>query len=301
METYSRIVGICFLPSLAVLTIPAKEIDYRKVFNVSFAVLFIILLLNVLMGIEHDFNGRTAGFMSMYSISFGHLGVTLGMFSIYKLLYEKAENKYWQIMSVLGIVLGTYIMYTSGTRSPLIAYVICVVFILYVKNKLKYLYAFLSLLIVGAISLIYFKPQYGGGQTSSFLARVTNMLVSGDSSGRGTLYQEGIKIFTENPIFGGRILFFDGMYPHNIFLEVLMSLGIVGLIIYFLFFKNCINFIFIIKKYSENNVEVVWVTVLWLQYFILSLFSYNIHSSPEIWYYTAMVLVFNKKAIAEKV
>lgn len=298
-ETYLRIVGISFIPALAVLTIPTQEINYKKIFQFVYCILFVILFLNVLVGINHDTQGRSSGFMSMYSISFGHLGVSLALFSIYSIFHEPFEQKYKQIIPILGVILGTYIMYTSGTRSPLIAYVLCVCFLFYVKNKLKYLYAFLFLLIVGAIALVYFKPQYDGGQASSFLSRVTKMLVSGDSSGRGGLYEQGIKIFTENPIFGGRILYFDGMYPHNIFLEVLMSLGIIGLIIYFIFFKNCINFILKIKTFSINHVEVIWVAVLWLQYFILSLFSYNIHSSPEIWYFTAMILVLNKKAITE--
>ncbi len=299
IETYLRIVGISFLPALAVLTIPIQEINYKKVFQFVYYILFTILLLNVLYGIDHDTQGRSSGFMSMYSISFGHLGVSLTLLSIYTIFYESVDQKYKLIIPILGVILGTYIMYASGTRSPLIAYAFCICFLFYVKNKLKYLYAFLFLLIVGAIALIYFKPQYDGGQASSFLSRVTKMLVSGDSSGRGALYQQGINIFTEHPILGGRILYFDGMYPHNIFLEVVMALGIVGLIIYFLFFKNCINFILKIKAFSMHHVEVIWVAVLWLQYFILSLFSYNIHSSPEIWYFTAMILVFNKKAITE--
>jgi O-antigen ligase len=125
------------------------------------------------------------------------------------------------------------------------------------------------------------------------------MIVSGDSSGRGELYQQGIKIFSENPIFGGRILYFDGMYPHNIFLEILMATGIVGLILYLYFFKDCVNFMFRLKEYSITNPHTVWVPILWLQYFILSLFSYNLHSSSEVWYLTAMILVLNKKTITE--
>ncbi len=298
IETYLRIIGICFIPSLAVLMIREEDIDYNKIFKIVYYVLFILLLLNILVGIKHDNQGRTSGFFSMYSISFGHIGVSLALLSVYKILYEEVQNKFWHLIPFFGIIIGTFIMYTSGTRSPLIAYVLCLSFIFYAKNKLKYLSAFIFLLVSFAISLIYFKPHYDGSQSSSFFSRVAKMIVSGDSSGRGELYQKGIAIFTENPIFGGRILYFDGMYPHNIFLEILMAMGIFGMILYFFFVKNCLQFILKIKKHSVENVPIVWIVLLWLQYFILSLFSYNIHSSPEIWYFTAMILVLNNRTNA---
>jgi O-antigen ligase len=299
IETYLRIMGITFIPTLAVLTIREKDINYTLFMNFVYYTLFIVLLLNVSIGIEYDHQGRSAGFMSMYCISFGHLGVSLAIISIYKLLFE-SKAKYLHIIPSVGVILGLYILYASGTRSPLIAFILCLFFLFFLKSNLKYIISFLILLATSILALIYFKPQYEDvGQSSSFLNRVTNMIVSGDSSGRGELYQQGIKIFSENPIFGGRILYFDGMYPHNIFLEILMATGIVGLILYFFFFKDCVNFMFRLKEYSITNPHTVWVPILWLQYFILSLFSYNLHSSSEVWYLTAMILVLNKKTITE--
>jgi O-antigen ligase len=299
IETYLRIMGITFIPTLAVLTIRQKDINYTLFMNFVYYTLFIVLLLNVSIGIEYDHQGRSAGFMSMYCISFGHLGVSLAIISIYKLLFE-SKAKYLHIIPSAGVILGLYILYASGTRSPLIAFILCLFFLFFLKSNLKYIISFLILLATSILALIYFKPQYEDvGQSSSFLNRVTNMIVSGDSSGRGELYQQGIKIFSENPIFGGRILYFDGMYPHNIFLEILMATGIVGLILYLYFFKDCVNFMFRLKEYSITNPHTVWVPILWLQYFILSLFSYNLHSSSEVWYLTAMILVLNKKTITE--
>lgn len=299
IETYLRIIGITFIPSLAVLTIKEKDIDYSFFFNFVYYTLYVILLLNVLVGIKYDYHGRSAGFMSMYSISFGHLGVSLALLSIYKLLY-KEKAKYTQPINIIGVILGLYILYASGTRSPLIAFILCLCFVFYLKNKLKYLGVFLLLLFTGVLALIYIKPQFlDDGHSSSFLNRVTNMIVSGDSSGRDVLYQQGIKIFAENPFFGGRILYFDGMYPHNIFLEVLMAMGVTGLILYSFFLKKCIIYLLKLKKIKENNEQVFWISILWFQYFVLSLFSYNIHSSPEVWYLTAMILVLSKKTIPE--
>lgn len=297
-EVYLRIIGITFIPALAVLTIKEKDVDYISFLNFVYYILFFILLLNAFVGINYN-NGRSSGFMSMYSISFGHLGVSLALLSIYKLLH-KVKTKYMMALPFLGVLLGLYILYASGTRSPLIAFIICLCFMFYLENKLKYLGLFLLSLCIGIISLLYFRPQDNTVEnSSSFFSRVTNMIVNGDSSGRGELYQQGIKIFTENPIFGGRILYFDGMYPHTIFIEVLMAMGIFGMVLYLFFFKNCVIYLLELKKFKENSEPVFWVSILWLQYFVLSIFSYNIHSSPEIWYLTAMILVLSKKTITE--
>lgn len=298
-EIYLRIIGITFIPSLAVLTIKEKDIDYSLFLKCIYYVLYIILLINVFVGIKYNFQGRSSGIMSMYSISFGHLGVSLALLSIYKLLYE-VKRGYMLAIPILGTILGLYILYASGSRSPLIAFILCSCFIFYLKNKLKYLGLFLLFLCTAVASLIYFRPQNTAiDHSSSFLNRVSDMIVSGDSSGRGELYRQGITIFTENPIFGGRILYFDGMYPHTIFIEVLMATGIIGLLLYLFFFKDCINFLLRLKKYSLHNSYSVWISLLWLQYFLLSFFSYNIHSSPEIWYLTAMILVLGKKTITD--
>ncbi len=296
VETYLRIIGITFIPAFAVLNLKKVDIDFKLSYAIIYMIVLVVLVLNVLIGIQHDNQGRSSGFMSMYSISFGHWGVSLTLLSLYQLLYKLIKNKFFQVCAVLGFFVGLYIMYASGTRSPFVALIIGVFFLLLSKNKRKILFAFSGLLFIGMLSLVVLQPQFSGENESSFFSRVTKSITTGDSSGRGSLYQQGIQIFSGNPIFGGRILYEDGMYPHNIFLEVVMATGILGFVLYFLFFKKCMQYIYNVKGISENSPEIVWVLVLWLQYFILSLFSYNLHSSPEIWYLSALILVLNKES-----
>ncbi len=296
IETYLRIIGITFIPSFAVLNFKKSDIDFKLAYVIIYHIIFIVLVLNILIGIKHDHQGRSSGFMGMYSISFGHWGVSLAVLSLYQLLYKFIANKYFQIIAVLGFFIGMYIMYASGTRSPFVALVLGVLFLLWVKNKQKVLFGFLTLLFIGVVALVILNPQFSGENESSFFARMTKSITTGDSSGRGSLYQQGIQIFREHPIVGGRILYENGMYPHNIFLEVLMATGIVGFVLYFLFFKKCIQYIYNVKSVSEKYPEIIWILVLWVQFFTLSLFSYNLHSSPEIWYLSAMVLILNKES-----
>lgn len=294
IETYLRILGITFLPSFAILNLKRQDFNFKISFQVIFFLVLLVLLLNVLVGIEHDYHGRSSGFMSMYSISFGHWGVTLSLLSLYQIIYKEIQEKYFLYLSYFGFILGLYIMYASGTRSPLVALIIGICFLFYSKNFKKILYVFLGTMILSGGLLVVFNPQSAGTNGSSFFARVTKSIKTGDSSGRGDLYEQGIEIFKQSPVTGGRILYADGMYPHNVFLEVLMATGVIGFIVYFLFFKDCIKYIINVRTVGEIYPETIWIAVLWVQYFILSLFSYNLHSSPEVWYLTAMILVLNK-------
>lgn len=295
-ETYLRIIGITFIPALAVLHFKKSDIDFKLSYIVVYTVILLVLVLNILFGIQHNYQGRSSGFLSMYSISFGHWGVSLALLSLYPLLYKIITNNFFRVIAVLGFFIGLYIMYASGTRSPFVALIVGILFLLWSKNKRKISYGFIALIFIGMLSLAIVKPQFSGENKSSFFTRITKSITTGDSSGRGTLYQQGLQIFKDYPLLGGRILYEDGMYPHNIFLEVLMTTGVVGFVLYLLFFKKCLLYIGKSKEISNKYPEITWVLVLWIQYFILSLFSYNLHSSPEIWYLSAMVLILNKES-----
>ena len=294
IETYLKILGVTFLPSLAILNLKRQDFNFKISFKIIFFLVLLVLFLNILFGIEHDKNGRSSGFMSMYPISFGYWGVTLVLLSLYQILYKVISQKYFLYLSYLGVIIGLTIIYASGTRSTLVAIIVGAFFLFYSKGMKKIMYSFTIAIIFGVIALLVYNPQTIGNKASSFFTRVTQTIKTGDSSGREVFYELAIQIFKQNPIIGGRILYADGMYPHNVFLEVLMATGIIGFVVYFLFFKDCIKYIIKVKSVAEIYPETIWIAVLWIQYFILSLFSYNLHSSPEVWYLTAMVLVLNK-------
>ncbi len=167
-EIFIRIIGICFVPSLAILMLNEKKIDYNLVFKIVYCVVFVILLTNVVMGIKYDSHGRSSGFLSMYCISFGHVGVTLALMSVYYLLFKINKNIYVFILMLLGVLLGVYIMYSSGTRSPLIACLVCVSYMFFFKKKYVQLFIFFSILLVSIFLIIYFNPHFTNEGGSSF-------------------------------------------------------------------------------------------------------------------------------------
>ncbi len=69
----------------------------------------------------------------------------------------------------------------------------------------------------------------------------------GDASGRQQLWSMAYEEFKHHPFFGGRVEV-SGIYPHNVFLELLMATGIFGFLLFLIIlFKSFIRGIRAIK------------------------------------------------------
>ncbi len=293
-EIYIRVIGVCFLPSLAILTCNPKYLNYQFISKNVYLVFFLILLLNVFIGIEYNNQGRSSGILSTYSISFGHYGTTLTLFSLYYLFFKNKNTIVEILVFLMGCILGIYIIYTSGTRGPLVALMVALGYILYLKANLKYVLAFIVFFILLILTIYFLNIQVETTGENAFFSRLNSMIVSGNSSGRGDLYKQAITIFKNNPFFGGPFLLNNGMYAHNFILDILMSMGVFGLLIFMVFYKNSLFFVFKIKNSINSNLDIVWVTIIFVQFVIFSSFSSSLFDSPEFWYLTAMTMVLFK-------
>lgn len=295
-EIIERILLIGYLPSLAVLINGKYKLNYIRIFKYIFIILFIVLFINIVAGIEPDRFGRSSGLHSIYSISFGHIGVSLVLLSAYYLMFIKSESRF-KILSLLGIFIGLYVLYASSTRSPFLALLICSVVLLVLKRNYKLIVSGIILFLSGIGLLYIIHPKEIQGQ-NSFFPRLYNAVFEGDTSLRGELYNKAIINFLENPIFGKSILFSDGTYAHNVYLETLMAMGIVGFIVLLVLHFFVLKKIFLFKN-TVYNKDKVWILILFIQYFVLSLTSYNVYNSPDVWYYLSMLLAINLKNYEE--
>ncbi len=153
---------------------------------------------------------------------------------LYKLIYQK-PNKKEKIYLYLTLSVAFGLFFLGATRGALVAVLIGLLSLIYfgtVKNRLKF-----SFLFVLAIPLIIYGVEATG---SAIFERSLNTVETGDSSGREPLWNAAIEEFINNPILGGRIEV-SGIYPHNIFLEILMATGTVGFIIFLIIMIWCIK------------------------------------------------------------
>lgn len=280
-ENIFRILFMILLPSIALLCINYNKIDFKSIAKYSVTILCGLLVINYIYGyikLDHIF--------STYYIMYGHIGASLFIISLFLLLFCKKD--YNSFFLFFCLFLGLFNVIQSMARSPIVAIAVCSLYMIILKENKKYLLYIITLILL-FIGLIILHEHYGNEQITSF-NRMYKSIAHGDTSSRGPLYSRAIEIFNLNRWFGGRILFEDGVHPHNIFLELLMGTGILGLIIYFLKFWPVVKNAALFWKIQKGNIYYKLIFALFLQYFTLVQTSCNLFNIPEFLYFSSMII-----------
>ncbi|MFC6267726.1 O-antigen ligase family protein [Frigoriflavimonas asaccharolytica] len=284
-EIYIRIIVIALVPSVALLFIDYKKINFSLVAKGFFYVLTTMLMLNLIYAAVTPYGIQIRYIFSMYYISYGHLGTTLALLSIFFLFFKPKEISTYLLY--FGLILGIVTIMIAGARSPFLAIMVVIPYLLILKKNYKLIALFLILLLLSVIIIYIF------GKSDDFhlmfIDRTYLWLFEGDNSLRTPLFETAIGIFKSNPILGGRTHFEDGMYPHNIVLELLMATGIFGFVLY------CIKFIPVVRNlkiYSRKNTNLYYILffTLFLQYFVLVCTSFTLYSVPEFLYFSSIII-----------
>lgn len=299
-EIYYRIIIIILFPSIALMLINYKKYDLLLIVKYIFYIHLIMLSLNFVFGLLLPHDGLRFQFIfSMYYISCGHLGATLAIISFFFLIFENEKNPPFFIL-FYGLFLGVLTIILATARSPILALMLVFFYLLIVKRRIKFIIYFIFFLISFLIGLYF----YGKMDLDNviFLNRTYKWIFEGDNSLRTPLYNHAIEVFGKNVLWGGRILYEDGGYPHNIFLELLMGTGVIGFTFYFLKFAPVIKNLEFVFSNQNNRVYVLFFA-LFLQYFILSLTSYSVFSVSEFLYYSSIIIgiINNKKIINNEI
>lgn len=221
----------------------------------------------------------TSSFGSNY-LALGKMAAIVGiiLFSYLLLLANKRKAK---VVAVSVFLVSVYTLLTSGGRMPVISFVICILLLLSlgikfngfefkdIKIKKKTLvFSFSGLLFVPI--LINFMENNG----NVFLSRLLSLFDDGNS--RSEHYNHAWNAFTESNLLGvgsGGYLpftnsFGERAYPHNIILEFMAELGLIGLISFMLLLAIALVRYF---KYFYNRHNFYSITILLL--FIYSLLN----------------------------
>lgn len=259
----------------AIIIIPEKERLKR----------FFILLLNlsfifVVAGIKTymiDYNG---GFVRIFGGNYLGLGylVSLGSLLIIAFYLLFARNIFLKIISIILYVLFLYLLLVSGGRGPLLVSLIPLIALLIMGIKINYscLYIYryniiIIFLVIFSISLLIFLIF----NSSGFLTTINRLKrvfyeEGGDSSLHTRLiyYKKSIEFWLDNKVFGHGIGSFPilmnhggvRLYPHNLFLEIMVELGFLGLI-FFLIFTGYIFYIFF---NTSDFIKKPWYIIIFL-------------------------------------
>jgi O-antigen ligase len=106
---------------------------------------------------------------------------------------------------------------------------------------------------------------------------------------RVDLWEGALRQFKTNPIFGDSFINNVGnFYSHNIIMDVLMSVGIVGSIPFFIYFLA--PFYYLIRLPSEKKRAISVLFVVFLAALMLYMTSGGLFTAAEFWILSAAVI-----------
>jgi len=153
-------------------------------------------------------------------------------------------------------------------------------------------------------------------QETPFYYRIENIihLVGGDNVQDGSIedrvgmFETGIRLWSQKPLLGWgfdsfRYVSGYGTYSHNNYIEILVNTGIIGFIIYHIFYIN--NIIICIKKYLINNIEdrkkQLMLSLIGMLLLLLWSFGAVSYTSKITWLWTGFILgVIDSNSFIEK-
>lgn len=232
---------LCILPYMICRRIHWEDIDIKKLLWFLFFVLLAGLVISyrqisqmLLMG-ENAYESRFNANDLLDTIGYGHMALSfiLVCFSL-SCMYKEA----WRYAFIIPILFGILSMGLANSRSPFVALMAILSIYAIVKLNVKILLSVilicvLFILNINSINLL-FKEHFHSAFIERFLTIFEFSMQN--SSGRDAFYKEGMDLFLQHPIFGRAILLMGelkGGYVHNLFLEVLMSTGMIGCLFFF--------------------------------------------------------------------
>lgn len=197
-------------------------------------------------------SGSYTGFTRQTAYISGYLvfGIALAVF-----LRNKFRRKSLNVSLSISIFIMLFGLFLGSKRAHLafmiLSFLITYLFSTNIKKFFSQLIKVTSWVIIGLMGFIllilYYTPNPNspiGKMFYRFTYTIEGFLTGDDiTGGRTTLYKYAIELFNDNPIFGigwrkyneltfGLLSSTSGSHPHNIYLQLLTELGIIGLILF---------------------------------------------------------------------
>lgn len=318
-EIFYFYIGNILVPAIAVL-MTFRFCDKREIVKYSF---YVLLIDNILITFVYFFQnkwifspeilikraaiiGTSDDIFIINPISFGIYGGYLFLTSNSLILFLKELVP--KPVIITGLIFGFVNLILSTSRGPFlftfIGLIVLVFLFLYFSKKTLGLWrkVFISLFITFITLFISISSINQNGVEIGIIQRALNSkenLQSGEKEERNELFAEGFNMFLENPLFGKKVVLDStASYPHNVFIEILMSTGVLGFSFYIITLF-CL-FIKFLNINSYSNSFIFFLSVFILSYGI-SLTTGNLYQSVECWMLMILILTFreNKSVIAQ--
>lgn len=299
---YSFAFGVCLIPTIAIYSI-RNQIN----FILSIKVLFWMLLLSNLCliysilsvgqwsiigvivsraNVITEIDGVEKSIIN--PITIGFYGQLLAITSIHLVNFPVFIKKNMKFLLFASAIIGILNLILGASRGPFAIFILLLIFELYLVPKQKKAPITFYLKVIGFCCIFFsLTPYIDMGEDIKLFNRISETFEArqeGEKEERDYLFESAVRQFTESPIVGDafvtRYFYLYNSYSHNIIIDVLMSLGLIGFIIFSGFIYQIIRKIrIILNKFSEYSIYVI----LFVAQFLMAMLSGSLFLSNEFW------------------
>lgn len=276
------------------------SVDFEKLFKWCIIIVtvssFLTGFVNTSMLAKSDIGWRVNANAALNTISTGQLGLSGFILSGFLLINKKLKT-IWKILVIGILIMNVLIIFRAGSRGPILTGIVVVG--VYLLGATRYKMLNISLLSLACLLSAYFInyiEHFVYEIAPVIHYRLFDKTAEEQLYGRDILYEQAYNAFLSSPIYGEYFALYSngGMWwCHNIILESMMQLGIIGLIlmlyiIYQSFFKTV--------TLISNKDSYYWLALLLIQGIMFTMTSGNFYTNEKIApLYILLFLSINKQ------
>jgi len=276
----------CLIPFLLPVLIGIDKLLERRTYKtilLSSFLFFVVVIVSfgsdigrvVRIDRESEFSGQLLSYSS---------GLVLATIPFY-IMHNKTNLKF-RAFGFFVFLLALPVFTLGNTRGSLVAtgivYFVGIFYSLSVKNSIR-----IGSFVIIAILLIYGNYEL---LEKTILSRTKDISVSEDNI-RISIWNQSFAQWVEHPFFGDKLQV-EGWrnYPHNLLLEVLQSIGILGFsFLAFLLLKGFRTILLIFSKDKPS----MWIANFFLITFIQAMFSGAIYTNGWLWLSVGIIIAYS--------
>jgi O-antigen ligase len=308
-------VSFCsYLLIIIILNINVKNINLQRSMVLASNIISITTIYNTYMLIKR---GVDIIKIIMYRLVESYIGATnyiaiiLGIILPYGVSLLFSDKVLDKILSILSIILSAIVIVLTLSRNGIIVFLMSLILSIFLesrynlKNKKILVKIFLIILILSIIFILFINMPL---LYENFLIRWKNL---GTLSGREIIWRESIYTFQHsNKILGIGLGQLVGetypSFPHNIFLQILVWNGILGLLIFMAIMLVFLLKALIVIKYInfvDNKIRLVLIASMVSVFvgIISSFFEITINSPFFDIYFWSSMAIFEKYSLYIKI
>ena len=278
--------GGAVLPPAVAMMFAGRQVDEDRVIRPLFILALIgssALFLIGYLGIESDaissleYTGGRLNLETVNAITIGHVGASLLI--VCAAAWFRPQPATPRLIILIAAAIGLATMLQAGSRGPFVALGFCVVVYAIVGKKW-------GVLALAAAAMLFVALRYQSDQIVIF-ERFTTAGYDASASARLLTQDYAIADFIDHPIAGHHYIELATLeYPHNLFIDTAMAMGVLGLIP--LIILTVQMGIGMVRRFRNGQ---YLIALLATQYFIAAQFSGSSWGNVQFTVLAVLVLV----------